>query len=199
MTGLFDLLDRAATDGVEVDVAADLRRGHRALRRRRARIAAGATGGVAVLGVVGASVLPLHRDEVVARSATQPGTELLHTEFYDVPAAPPGWHLVGGTAWSVLYRQDGDTSTDLDGPYEQAILVYLEADRVHEGPPITFHGRTFYEWGDGGGGMESMAVEMPDGDTLRLQYPKSAGFDSTDMIAFLDAVVVKDGAKATVG
>src|SRR3954469_10135201 len=111
MTDLEILLERAAGHPAEVDVAADLRRGHRAQRRRRNRLAAGATGGLAVLGglgvlgVFGASVIPGHRHEVVAApSVSSSGDQLLHTQYYDVPQAPPGWELVGGNAGNVVYR-----------------------------------------------------------------------------------------------
>ena len=50
MTALQDLLDRASGEAIDVDVAADLRRGHRALTRRRQRVAAGVTGGLVAAG-----------------------------------------------------------------------------------------------------------------------------------------------------
>lgn len=199
MPGLHELLEDAVTDPVVVDPAADLRRGRRALTRRRTRWAAGVTGGLAVLGVVGASVRPPHSQERVLRPATQSQSAGPDSPYYDTPPPPAGWHLVGGTAYQVLFRRDGDPDADLTGPFDDAILVYLQAGRVHVGPAIPFDGRTFYEWGDGGDGLESMSVDLPDGNCLRIQYPKSAGLGSTEMRAFLDGVVVKDGAKATHG
>jgi hypothetical protein len=208
MSELHDLLDRATADatGIGVDVESDLRRGHRALTRRRTGWAAGVTGAVVAVGAAGYTALPQGTHATVVQPAggstsAGPRTDLLHTPYYDVPPAPPGWHLVDGNRFDVVYRKDGDTRTALDADFEQAILVYLQdrSDPVADGPAIDYDGRAFHEWSDGGAGLESMSVQLDDGDWLRMQYPQSAGFDSADMIAFLDAVVVKEGAHAAVG
>ena len=58
MPGLHDLLEDAVTDPVGIDLAGDLRRGRRALNRRRTRWAAGMTGTALAAGAVGYIAIP---------------------------------------------------------------------------------------------------------------------------------------------
>lgn len=74
MTDVRELLERATGDPIEIDVDADLQRGRNALRRRRARLSAGAVG-IVVAGVAGAVALPqiLPGSPIVNDSGAGPG------------------------------------------------------------------------------------------------------------------------------
>lgn len=206
MTDIHDLLEHAVDHPVEVDLTGDLRRGRRALHRRRTRIAAGVTGGAAVLGFAGVSALPHPAPRVqVLQPAADPGADLLHTGSYDLAQPPAGWHLAGSDAATVVFRKDGDNEPyDVHGPVVGlvgAIAIYVEdkSSPFDVGTAIEYDGRTFYHYSGGGGGADQLGVQDPAGDWIRMQWPMSAGFDVTDMVAWLDSVVVKPGARLTAG
>ena len=208
MTGLRDLLEHAATEPGEVDVAGDLRRGRRALRRRRTTWAAGATGGVLAAGAVAYAGLPLrHHDSVTTvRPAAEPSTspEMLSGQFYDVPQPPSGWHLVGQRAQYVMLTPNGSGVSSIDTGFIGQIVVMLTDGHEHfEGQPSQqYDGRTFYVNADTSDpspdNMATISVRDPSGDWLQIQFP-TADLSIHDMIAYLDGVVVKSGAQPGLG
>lgn len=204
MTDLYDLLERAATDlsPVDLDVAGDLRRGHRALTRRRARWATGLTGGVVAAGLVGYAVVPRQQDATTTlRSADGPTSAppVAPTQFYDVPPAPAGWHVVGERAQYVMLTRDGSGVTSVDSTFIGQIVIGLTDGRENfdTGPSVRHDGRTFYV-NDDNSDATILSVRTADGDWLQAQYPKG-DFSNGEMIAYLDGVVVKGGALPAFG
>jgi hypothetical protein len=203
MTALHDLLDRASGEAIEVDVAADLRRGHRALTRRRQRVAAGVTGGLVAAGVVGYAVVP-RAHSTVAQRPSDPGPTALspsppvEPQFFDVPPPPAGWHVVGDTPQYVMIGRDGG-DTKVDSSFVGNLVVMLGDGSEHygDGSPVHYDDRTFYvnEQNDD---ATILAVRTPDGDWLQLQYPPSE-FGVPRMVVYLDGVVSKHGAEQAQG
>ena len=208
MTGLSELLDQAATDPTEIDVAGDLRRGHRALARRRTRWAAGVTGGLVAAGALAYVDLPLgHHDSVTTlRPADEPSASptMVTGPYYDVPQPPDGWHVVGQRAQYVMIARDGSGVTSVDSGFIGQIVVMLTEGRDHfEGQPsVQYDGRTFYVNADPSDpspdNMATISVRDPNGDWLQNQFPVN-DFGIHDMIAYLDGVVVKAGAQPGLG
>lgn len=201
MTGLETLLEEAAQYPAEVDVTGDLRRGHRALRRRRTRIAAGLTGGLIALGAVGVSVLPLStaRDHVV-QPTVDPGAPLVHTPYYEVPQPPSGWHVEGSRPDFVTLSRDGGANDSNIENFDGKILIQLHAFGPGQwfgfGTTTQYDGRTFYD-DQADPDKAILAVRVAGRGWLRLEYPRSTGFDTQPMIEYLDAVVVLPAAQGT--
>jgi hypothetical protein len=221
MPGLHELLEDAVTDPVGVDLAADLRRGRRALNRRRTRWAAGVTGTALAAGALGYGVIPRDQATVAVPRPADGGPSAAPTDggpssaptdsapstptmrFYDVPTPPDGWHVVGERAQYVMLTRDGSGVTSIDTGFIGQIVIGLTDGREHfeNQPSVQYDGRTFYTnvSGDAGpGGMGTLSVRSRDGDWLQVQYPLAA-LSVHDMIAYLDGVVVKDGALPAFG
>ena len=216
MPGLHELLEDAVTEPVAVDPAADLRRGRRALTRRRTRWAAGATGTALVAGALGYAVVPRHGATVAvpqpadsgpssdpSPSPTESSPSATPMRFYDVPTPPDGWHVVGERAQYVMLTRDGSGVTSIDTGFLGQIVIGLTDGREHfeNQPAVQYDGRTFYvnASGDAGpGDMGTLSVRSRDGNWLQLEFPRAA-FSVDDMVAYLDGVVVKDGALPAFG
>lgn len=208
MTGLRDLLDQAATEPQEVDVAGDLRRGRRALTRRRTTWAAGVTGGVVAAGAVAYASLPWghHESVTTVRPADGPSAppEMVTGPFYDVPQPPSGWHLVGQRAQYVMITPDGSGVTSIDTGFIGQIVVMLTDghEHVENQPSQQYDGRTFYVNADTSDpspdNMATISVRSQDGNWLQVQFP-TADLSIRDMVAYLDGVVVKSGAQPGLG
>ncbi len=199
MTHLYDLLERSVDHRADVDVEADLRRGRRALRRRRSCIAAGVTGGLVAAGVVAYVALPPQQDSL---RTVRPGdgattSQPVQTTYFDIPPAPSGWHVTGERPQYLMLGRDG-TESRLDD-FAGQLVVMLSAGRedFDNGPSVDHDGRTFYV-NDRNGDATILSVRAPGGDWLQAQYPKGA-FTQQEMIAFLDGVVVEPGARPGLG
>jgi hypothetical protein len=204
MTELHDLLDRAASGmgGVELDVAGDLRRGRRALTRRRTRWATGVTGGLVAAGAVGYVVVPRQQDAVTTvQPADDPTSDptVVPTPFYDVPTPPAGWHVVGERAQYVMLTRDGSGVTSVDSGFVGQLVILLTQGKesFDNGPSVQYDGRTFYV-NERNDDATILSVRTADGDWLQSQYPKDA-FSVDDMVAYLDGVVVESGAEPSLG
>jgi hypothetical protein len=204
MTELHDLLERAADDPriTGLEVTADLRRGRRALTRRRTRWASGVTGGVVAAGVVGYAVVPRHQDAVTTvRPAADPTSDptVVPMPFYDVPTPPAGWHVVGERAQYVMLTRDGSGVTSVDAGFVGQIVIGLARGKENfdKGPSVEHDGRTFYvnQINDD---ATILSVRTAQGDWLQSQYPKGA-FSVDDMVAYLDGVVVEAAAEPASG
>lgn len=205
MTALQDLLDRAAADVPDVEVTADLWRGHRALTRHRQRLAAGVTGGLVAVGAVGYAVVPRGQSTVAVQpsdpgpvapssSSSTPGD----TRFFDVPRPPDGWHVVGDTPTYVMLGRDGSDTT-VDSSFVGQVVVMLGDGAEHYGigSTLRYDDRTFYvnETNDD---ATILAVRTPAGDWLQLQFPPSE-FAVHGMVVYLDGVVAKHRAERSRG
>jgi hypothetical protein len=210
MPSLHDLLDEAAGVPRPFDTGADLHRGHRAVARRRRRWAAGVAGCMVSAGAVTLAALPHRSDRVdTLRSAdggpsgpvsSSPGSDEVRLEYYDVPPPPTGWHIVGERPQYVMITRDGSGVTTIDSGFVGQIVVMLSPgvkayDVILDQQSLEFDGRTFYTNGqDGGPGMTTVSVRTADGNWLQIQYP-GADFSVHEMVAYLDGVIVKDGAR----
>jgi hypothetical protein len=202
MTEIHDLLARAVDDPIDVDTTADLRRGRRALNRRRTRIAAGVTGGLVAVGAGGSFAVPRHQNAVMTidpADAPTSAAPVVHTTYYQVPEPPAGWHVVGERPQYVMISRDG-TDTTVDSSFIGQIIVGLEdgQERFDKGPSVQHGGRTFYV-NDGNPGVTILSVRTsPGGPWLQAQYP-NADLGQIEMVAFLDGVVVGPDAAPAVG
>lgn len=196
MTEIHDLLSRAVDEPIHVDPTTDLRRGRRALNRRRTRLVAGVTGGLMAVSAAGYVALPDRpaREQAISPAA-DPGPDLVQTTYFAFPTPPAGWHVVGAQPSYVMIAPDG-TAPPLIGGFDGNLMILLEdkAFAMDNGTAIPFDGRTFYDNEQGGDAMSILSVKDPSGDWVQAQYPQSAGFDRDAMVAFLDSVVVKPGA-----
>jgi hypothetical protein len=194
MTEIHDLLERAVDHPGGLDPIDDLHRGRRALRRRRTRLA-GVVGGLALIAGVGLTTLSegrLSAHGVLPASGT--GDALVHTQYFDVPQPPDGWHVGYSDQMALTLAPDGvpDTHPELfDG--KVAVIIDPRGEWFGFGPTTEYDGRTFYD-NERNDGYPILAVRLEDGRFLQLQYPTSAGFSQEEMIRYLDGVVVNPGA-----
>jgi hypothetical protein len=202
MTDIHDLLGRAVDDPIDVDTTADLRRGRRALNRRRTRMAAGVTGGLVAAVGGGYVALPQHQNTVTTVSpADGPSSvdAVVQTTYYEVPQPPAGWHVVGDRAQYVMITRDGSGVTSIDGSFVGQLMILLADghEKFGTGQSVDYDGRTFYV-NDVNDDSTILSVRTPGGDWLQAQYPK-ATFTQHEMIAYLDGVVVGPDAKPALG
>lgn len=195
MTDLHDLLDRCVDTPLPGDLAADLRRGHRALHRRRQTWMAGALGLAAV--ATGATALQQH---------TGPhSTELVPADSGST-ASPSTSPSTGATASATGARlfSPGDVagpltvaSTDpresrfYPGHVHEGLdrLPYVTLQIAPEGPvaggqTVTFEGRTFFEDTDAHGATVLMVRDSHD-LWLRLTTPEAMGWPLDEQLRFL--------------
>jgi hypothetical protein len=198
MTTLHDLLEHAAGDslGLDIDHAGDLRRGHRALTGRRARWAAGATGGLAVAGVLGHLAVPGLQDAPTTlqpesgSSTSTPSPD--PTQYYDVPTPPAGWHLVGERPQYALLGRDGSNS-DMDTFAGHIVLLLVDgAEDFTQPASIQLDGHTVYV-NEENSDATILSTRDGSGDWLQVQYPKG-DLGVREMAGFLTGTRVKPDA-----
>ena len=196
MTEIHDLLQRVVDDPVVVDVAADVRRGRRALTRRRTRLAAGVTGGLVAVSAAGYAALPTRAPshEASVQPMADPGAATVTTDFFAFATPPAGWHLTGADQSHVMISPDG-THPDFQGGFEGQLIISLEDKSfpMAFGSQIFHNGRTFYD-NEQNPGVTILSVQADDGDWVQVQYPQQVGLDTPAMVDLLDSVVVKPGA-----
>jgi hypothetical protein len=203
MTDLHNLLARAVDDPIDVDTTADLRRGRRALNRRRTRVVAGVTGGLVAAGAWGYVALPRHQNAVTTVSPADGASStapVVHTTYYQVPQPPAGWHVVGERPQYLMISRDG-TDTTVGSSFIGQIIVGLTDghERFDTGPSVQQGGgRTVYV-NDGNPGVTILSVRTsPGGPWLQAQYP-NADLELKEMVDFLDGVVVGPDAEPALG
>ena len=198
----------------EPDLDAVVASGDRRVRRRRIGLAgaglAAVVAAVTAVALAGAGHDASSVDSGFAAGGGDPAA-LVHTRYYDVPAAPDGYHVVGSSPDVAAITQDGtvydlygDSDTGLpQADADQVLLVQYHAyaaDRFERsqdpglGERIRYDGRTFFANTTWYPDVDSVQYQLPDGSWLRLQYPKQAHFSTADMVAYLDAVQLNDGA-----
>jgi hypothetical protein len=217
MTGqLHDALQARARelDPWEPDLDLIVSAGDRRVRRRRVGLAGAGLAVVAAVATAATLVgLGHHGSSVDSGFASGDGdpAALVHTRYYDVPAAPDGYHVVGSLPDVAVITKDGtvydlyrDTDTGLpEAERNQVLLVQYNAyaadpfERSQDPDPgerIQYDGRTFFHNTTWYPDVDSVQYQRGDGSWLRLQYPKQEHFTTAAMVAYLDAVQVNAGA-----
>ena len=206
MTDLTTLLERAAERPADVDVAADLRRGHRALRRRRRVLAAGSAALVLGAGAGVATYPRLQHPRVV--QADQ-GNGVAAGGFV-LPSIPDGWELQAVDSSRALMAPDGTPKQRFDDPHASIqvdgnLLIYLR--RVHptrNSRTLEYDGRTFYVLPDTpypphgypkGSPPQQLAVQIPSRGWLWLLEAPRLGWTLQQMVQYLDGVEVTSSAE----
>jgi hypothetical protein len=207
MPTLHDLLDEAAGQPRPFDALADLHRSHRAVAHRRIGWTVGVTSCMVAAGAVAFVAMPdgsgqadtLRPSDSGSSSTASPAiVDEVHLRYYDVPQPPTGWHVVGDRPQYVMITRDGSGVTTIDSGFVGQIVVMLSPgdesrDFILQQQSMEYDGRTFYTNGPDGPGMTTVSVGTADGNWLQVQYPGS-DFSFSDMVTYLDGVVVKDGA-----
>lgn len=223
MTDLVEMLDSVAGGPASPsphDVADDIRRGRRALIRRR--WTRGAMAVVAAAAVVAGSVVAsprvdsndagvtVHAAGPVADDPPNPGADLvaydgpLHGALFKPAEVPDGW-TVSGDARDLLISPPGSSPTgdrqDLVD-FRGKILVYLDNGIPNEPLPrdaeVQVGDRTGYANRADASALQ-VWVPLPNGQALRAQAPLSTGWDEATLGRFLGGVTVLKGAKGTNG
>ncbi len=218
MTDLTEVLDSVAGQPASPTpdvVAADLRRGRRALLQRRwARGSAVALAGAAA--VVAMAVAPGYvggdGEVQVATPASgqpvdppNPGVDLVrydagaHPKPLSPGEIPTGW-TVSGNAYALVVSPPGlGTSPD---DFVGKLVVYLDSGIPNEPLPkaveVAVGDRTGYAIRADDAALQ-VWVPQDDGTALRAQAPSDLGWDEATLGRFLDGVTVGTGAKASAG
>lgn len=218
MPDLFDVLDSAAGPAPAVTpdvVSADLRRGRRALLRRRyaggsaALLLTGAAvlAGVTVLPDLGSTPAGSTRitaaaggsasGQVTTRVPLVPFGGALHGALLAPKEVPEGW-TVAGTPSVLLVAPPGSTTGTDD--FTGKLVVYVQTDPV--GLPkdavVPMGDRTGYAIRSDHGALQ-VWVPLADGTALRAQAPPSLGWDEATLGALLGGVRLLPGATGTAG
>jgi hypothetical protein len=135
----------------------------------------------------------------------------VHTEYFDVPTPPDGFHVVGSQPSFAAITLDGtvddlyrDTNTGLpQADITQILRVQYHAfaaDPVEKaqdpdlGEATQYDGHTFYHNTTWSPDVDYVQYQRGDGSWLRLQYPKQDHFATLAMVRYLDGVAVNPGA-----
>jgi hypothetical protein len=199
MSDLKEQLREAAGPRVPFDVSGDLRRGHRALRKRRLAIGVGAAS--CLIGVSGAAYGMSSVDSPgqtrhtadgvssIAPNNTVGGPEL---RYFVLPPNPPGWHVVGEHPQYVMVTKDGSGVTSVDSGFVGQLVVMLSdtSQAAAAMPTVAYDGRQFHVNADGPASDDdtaSISVAAGDDNWLVVQYPES-DFSVSEMVGYLDQV-----------
>lgn len=209
MNDLLDQLGRLAGPAPEADdatVAADLRRGRVALRRRR--LARSATSGIAALAVAGVatavvvggnsgSSTPTASNRSTAptiRLADYDGTQL---PGFEVTKVPTGFVLQGANAYTLdIARPDDQSSVDSFAGKLVVMLLSKDAPFDTSGQQVDVNGHPGYLRHDDG----TAILEYSDGThDVVVQSWSGIGLTDQQVVEFADGVTVTDAAVAGVG
>lgn len=220
MTDLHDLLDRAAgTDDSTDHLSGDLRRGRRALRRRRTTHTATALAGVAAVGALGYALAPRGPstgNEVPRPSASgsapaaesSPPTSTAQltlvasneqTAAFRFGRLPKGWQVWEEDSSFVQITEGG---ADGGQNWLDDLIVMYEAQALHIGEKVQHKGRTFWVQHRPHEDHDAVHVETRPGDPaggITVQFPQSAGFTDQQMLELAASVEVLPGAVALAG
>jgi hypothetical protein len=192
-------------------VAADLRRGRRALVRRRYASASAAlllTGAAVVAGIAVVPQLGGH-DGVQAVSpaapdAPNPGVDLvaydgpLHGAAFRPAEIPRGWTLSGDDYHLLLTPPGLSPSGDFVGKILVSIDKGIPNEPLSKNAQIAVGDRTGYAIRADASALQ-VWVPRADGTALRTQAPPSTGWDEATLGRFLGGITVLPGAKGTSG
>ena len=215
MTDLNSLLNGAAgghrpTTGIDVD--ADVTRGRRALRNRRANlIGRGAFAVVLMGGVVVAQNGGAFDGSPPAKDAVVAVPNLAFVAYtgeqpvgFSVTTIPAGWRIQGVNEYSLLLVPPGNDKPASDvelSSFEGKLLVALESlDYVGppEGAPVSVGGLDgFVNRAEDGYGQ--LRWTNAAGQQMYVQWPTSAGWTDKEVADFAAGIKVLSAAKATRG
>ena len=210
MTDLHSLLGCAAGAGgsaTPADLDADLSRGRRALRRRRAGRVAGSA--LALTLLAGVAVAQTGGDTAPAG----PGSAVTATDMafvaytgdqvegFRVATAPAGWRIQGANSYVLLLVPPGNDAPADDvelSTFTGKLAVMLEsadATGTPSGTPIAVGDRmaVAFHAGDGYGQLHWTDA---DGHRLVVQWPEDAGWSDKEVADFAAGVEVLAGAQA---
>lgn len=199
MSDLRTLLEGAVDHRVELDVAADLRRGRTALRRRRLTLGGGIAAAVLVAGGALSSYVAPSEPPTAPSHATDPNATVQAGAFKLLPP-PDGWSVWRADSSYVMIAPDGtpppqDPKIVVVGG-KLVISLVGEADGSPKaGPTIDYDGRVFYD-NESAGSATQVGYEVSPGRWLVLQEAPSLHWTVHQMIAYLDGVVVTPDAVA---
>lgn len=226
MTDLKHLLDGAVDTGpadpIPATLEGDLARGRRALRRRRARLAAGsltATGAVGALvlavsltgGGVPQTLEPGGRPGAVASRPTAPTAQTAQTAQtaglrlspqgkagFILGATPPGWVLLDANPWVAVLAREGAGAAD-PNDFRGKIVVQLDRGPV-SGRSVQHGGRTFQVGEPTDGVMVSVATRSaePEGFVV-VQVPTDSGLTQAQVLDVAGQVRVTRDAQWSAG
>jgi len=203
-----DLLTRLSALGTspapvdETTVAADVRRGRRALRRRRAaRIAAGGVFALAIAGT--GTVLTLQSDHGDSQPAGAPLRLVDYTGAqpagFTVATVPSGFVVQGVNSGSLDITRPDDTSS-LDS-FVGKIVVMLQSKDAHfrqVGTRVSVHGHPGYIHQERGGATMLEYVDGRGNDVV-VQAWDDLKLTDQQLVQLAEGVTVTSAAQAPVG
>ena len=198
MSDLQTLLEDAVDHRVDVDVAADLRRGRSALRRRRLTIGGGIAAAVLVAGGTLSAFIGPSKPSMAPSHATN---ATVHAGAFEVPTPPDGWSVWKADSSYVLIAPDGTPPHDpkvVGVPVSGKLAISFSTDAngsPKAGPTIDYDGRSFFD-NESAGGATQVGYEVSPGRWLVLQEAPALHWTVHQMIAYLDGVVVTPDAVA---
>jgi len=191
----------------EDTVVGDLRRGRKALRRQRLRLATGPVLGAVAIAAVGYGVAvdrpgPV---ELPVAGGEQPGVQLVtyaqEVSGYEVAAVPEGWDVETATPWFLVIAPVGGVDEDVTEGQTSFVgkLVVMLRSVDESGTPAG----DVIAVGDGTGYLDR-ANAAPFAAVLKytdaadnevvVQFPPALGWKEAEMAAFADGVVVTSAA-----
>lgn len=220
MTNLHDGLAGIAGSAAEPTpetVAADLARGRRALRRRRAtQAAAGSAFTVAAVAAAFAFATagPAAPPAVEAKATTPAAAPVTfqlvdyrgkQAETFTVDKVPAGWEVQGVTAASLTVARPGIADQNPDS-YVNKVGVFLQSRDEHgklPGPATRVtvgdkEGFFVQRPGTDGDGV-TLFIKQPNGVNLEIQVWDGVGWTRDQIVAFAEGVRVSPDAQQGVG
>jgi hypothetical protein len=228
MTDLKDLMVTALADGHGPDdgqavpaetAAADLARGRRLLRRRRAAglvggasVAAAAAGITAVAvslasagpgavrpaqaGPAAASAAPRVTPSPIARSIALVSYAGQQIPGYQVAEVPSGWVIQGGSPSALVIAPAGDPDTGIYSFVGKLVVMLKSADEPvpTRAPRQPVAGRPGYLRVEDG--TQIMTFQAANGAWVDIQAPTSLGWDGAELAQFAAGVQVLGNAQA---
>jgi len=197
MSDLQNLLEDAVDHRVDLDVAADLRRGRSALRRRRLSVGGGIAAAVLVTGGTLSGLVGPSEPSTAPSHATNAN---VHAGAFEVPPPPDGWSVWRADSSYVLIAPDGtpppqDPKIVVVGGKLGISLVSDAHGSPKAGPTIDYDGRAFYD-NESPGSPTQVGYQVSPGRWLVLQEAPALHWTVHQMIAYLDGVVVTPDAVA---
>ena len=202
------LIDLSGMPG-SPDPSADLRRGRRALVRRRTRIAAVVSGtGVAAAAAWSAlpggdaahpagdlSVASGGKAPATSETPPSPSEEGEQHDLFTYPALGHGYTEVDDQGPAVQFTRPGQqVKSFLDSP---VLSLEDKSWPMRYGQEVAYRGATFYDNRQEPCTIVSLQIDT--GDWLQMQYPDDSGLSPHEVYDFLLAVQVAPGARGAVG
>jgi hypothetical protein len=199
------------------DAAGDLARGHRAMRRRRLALAAGAAvalgalaGGVATAAGSGVPTAGFHHpaspppSSSGQRGAGNRAIALVayggaQVPGYQVAEVPAGWTIQGGNAYALALAPIGYPNTNIDSFIGKLVVMSESASEVpgQPGAAESVSGQPGRFWTQDG--TETLIYRFTASTWVYIQAPPSLGWDAAQLVAFAEGVKVLGNAQQSKG